>query len=82
MRLRTFRMTQTARRNALRDLQRLDAKQWLPQKLETLRWLLHVYYKPDLKDAYPAEGALLTATARTSGNEPASICAMQHSSRW
>ena len=75
-------MTPTARKHALIDLQRLDAKQWLPQQLETPHCVLHVYWKQGLKDAYPAERALLAATALMSGNEPASICAVLHSPRW
>ena len=75
-------MTPTARKHALIDLQRLDAKQWLPQKLETLHGVLHVYWKQGLKDAYPTECALLAATAPLSGNEPASVCAVRQSLRW
>ena len=75
-------MTPTARKHALIDLQRLDAQQWLPQKLETPHCVLHVYWKQGLKDAYPAERALLAATVRMSGNEPVSICAVLHSPRW
>ena len=71
-------MTPTASKHALIDLQRLDAKQWLPQQLETLHCVCNVYFKQGLKDAYPAERALLAATALMSGNEPASICAVLH----
>ena len=52
--LRTFRMTPKARKNALIDLQRLDAKQWLPQQLETLHCVLHVYWKQGLKRRLPS----------------------------
>ena len=47
-----------------------DAKQWLPQKLETPLRINEAYWKQVLKDAYPAECVLESVIARFFEDEP------------
>ena len=47
-----------------------DAKQWLPQKLETPILTNEEYWKQVLEDAYPAECVLESVSARFFEDEP------------
>ena len=47
-----------------------DAKQWLPQKLETRLLTNEEYWKQVLQDAYPAECVLESVSARFFEDEP------------